>query len=113
LKENIWIDFKEENEDDLIIKQFNDLFKTNFEICFDNVEDYIEKNFLQETPREELLREYNIKSCCNIPIYYACKLLDYVVIQYTNEYKEVSKTELAYLKTMATQIGIAINQSAH
>lgn len=102
---------EEDKNNDLILKQFDDLFVNNLEICFENIEDYVKKKSLQGTPKEKLLREYNIKSCCNIPIYYANNLLGYVVLQYVNEYKRFDEEELSYLKIVATQIGITINQA--
>lgn len=105
------LDFKEENEDALITQQFNDLFKKNLEICFSNIEEYIETKSLQNTTQERLLKKYNIKSCCNIPIHYASRLLGYLIIQYTSEHKKLDKEDLAYLKVMATQVGIAIHQA--
>lgn len=106
------VEFNEINEEEIIIKQFTDLFDHNIDICFANVEEYIMKNALKGTKKEELLREYNIKSCCNIPIYYANSLLGYVIIQYTSQYREFNKEELAFLNVLATQIGIAIHQAA-
>lgn len=111
LPPEIYVNYKIINDYDLNIKQVNDLFKSNIEVCFANVEEYIVENSLQGTPREKLLREYNIKSSCNIPIYYANNLLGYLIIQFTNDYKEFKKDDFAFLKTMATQIGIAINQA--
>lgn len=99
------------HEDDLEFKQFNDLFESNIEICFSNVEKYIAKNSLQGTPQASLLKEQNIKSCCSVPIYYSNQLLGYVILHYTNEYREFSKEDLTFLETMAKQIGIVIHQA--
>lgn len=103
------VNFNDVEEEALRFNQFTDLFKNNIEICFANIEEYIEKNSLHGTPEEKLLREYNIKSHCSIPINYASHLLGYVILQYTNDYHELNKEDLDFLKTMTTQIGIAIH----
>lgn len=111
LPPEIHVNFKVINDYDLNVKQVDDLLKSNIECCFSNVEEYIEENSLQGTQYEGLLRKYNIKSSCNFPIYYANHLLGYVIIQFTNSYKELKKDDLVFIKTMAAQIGIAINQA--
>lgn len=93
----------------LEFEEFNDAFHNNIEICFANIEEYINKNSLQSTPQEKLLKEYNIKSYCSIPIEYADKLLGYVVLQYTNAYRTLTEDDLSFLKIIATQIGIAMS----
>lgn len=92
-------------------KHFNDVFENNIEICFANIEEYIEKNSLRGTEREYLLREYGIKSRCHIPINYAGKLLGYIILEYTKDYRALDEEDLAFLNTMATQIGITIHQA--
>lgn len=101
----------EEKEEEIMLKKLNEFLKNNLELCFSNVNDYIATNSLEKTQKETLLKEYNVKSCCNIPIYYAGNLLACLVIQYTENYKEFDNTDLSYLKMMATQLGITINQS--
>lgn len=99
------------NDEVLKFKHFIDVFENNIEICFSNLEEYIEKNSLHGTEREYLLREYNIKSRCHIPINYSDKLLGYIILEYTKDYIEFSKEDLAFLNTMAAQIGITIHES--
>lgn len=95
---------------DLKFKAFNKIFKNNLGFCFANVNEYIAKNSLQNTIQEKFLRKHEIKSCCNTPIYCANHLMGYIVLEYTKDYRKLSKEELLFLNTMATQIGIAINQ---
>lgn len=102
---------EEEKEEEIMLKKLNEFLKNNLELCFSNVEDYIVTNSLGKTQKETLLKEYKVKSCCNIPIYYAGQLLACLVIQYTENYKQFDNIDLSYLKMMATQLGIAINQS--
>lgn len=105
------VNFDNINDLALKFKAFNKIFKNNIGFCFANVDDYIAKNALHDTIQEKFLKKYEIKACCNIPIYYASHLLGYIVLEYIKDYKEFSNEELLFLNTMATQIGIAINQS--
>lgn len=98
------------DDDALKFERFNKVFEGNIEICFANIEEYIEKNALYGTDKENLLREYNIKSRCHIPITYSDQLLGYIIIEYQNDNRELSKEDLTFLNTMATQIGITIKQ---
>lgn len=92
-----------------MVAQLNEFLKTSLEICFSNINDYIEKNSLRGTKKEEIFRKYNIKSCCNVPIYYSGQLLGCLVIQYTKDFVELDKLDITYLKTMAVQLGIVIH----
>lgn len=98
------------DDDALKFERFTKVFEGNIEICFADIEKYIEKNALYGTDRENLLREYNIKSRCHIPITYSDQLLGYIILEYQNDGRELSKEDLMFLNTMATQIGIAIKQ---
>lgn len=104
-------EFDEEQEEEIMLKKLNEFVRNNLELCFTNINDYIVTNSLEKTQKEVLLKEYNIKSCCNIPIYYASHLLGCLVIQYTETFKEFDNTDLSYMKIMATQLGIVINNS--
>lgn len=104
-------EYNEEKEEEIMLKKLNEFLKNNFELCFSNVNDYIATKSLDRTQEEALLKKYNIKSCCNIPIYYAGHLLGCLVIQYTKGFKEFDNTDLSYIKMMATQLGIVINEA--
>lgn len=106
LPSKVLLDFDTKNEDDLMIKKMNDFLKSDIELTFSNVEDYIVKNSLEGTKKEELLRGFHVKSWYNIPIYFSGKLIGCLVLHYTEEMRDIDKMELLYLKTMATQIGI-------
>lgn len=103
----------EEKEEEIMLKKLNEFLKNNLELCFANVNDYIVTNSLEKTQKEVLLKEYNIKSCCNIPIYYAGNLLGCLVIQYTEMFKEFDSTDLSYMKMMATQLGVVIHEAGN
>lgn len=102
-------DFKDEHQEERIIRRLNELLKNSLELCFSNVNEYITKNALEGSTRARVLRKYKIKSCCNMPIYYSGNLLGCLIIQYTKGYVELDKVDLAYLKTMAAQLGVVIN----
>lgn len=106
-------EYDEEKEEEVMLKKLNEFLKNNLELCFSNVNDYIVTNSLERTQKEVLLKKYKVKSCCNIPIYYAGKLLGCLVIQYTKEFKEFDNTDLSYIKMMATQLGVVMNQSGN
>lgn len=104
------VNFEKESKKGIImIKKLNEFLKTSLELCFANIHEYISKNSLEGTTQEKLLKEYDIKSCCNLPIYYAGHLLGCLLIQYTKDFVELDKIDLTYLKTMATQLGTVIN----
>lgn len=102
---------EEEKEEEIMLKKLNEFLKNNLELCFSDVNDYIVANSLERTQKEVLLKEYNVKSCCNIPIYHAGHLLGCLVIQYTNRFKEFDNTDLSYMKMMATQLGVVIHEA--
>lgn len=93
----------------LRFERFKDIFNQNIEISFDNAEEYIMKNSLKGTEKEDLLREYNIKSYFSIPINYYDKFLGYLVLEYTKDYRKLSNDDVSYLKEIAKQLGIVIN----
>lgn len=103
-------DSESSDEELLEFKEFQDTFK-NFEINFANIEDYLAENSLKKSPQETLLKKYNIKSNYSLPINHNSILLGYLILQYTNEYKELSSEDLSYLARMANQIGITINHN--
>lgn len=98
-----------EKKEEIMVTQLNEFLKTSLEICFSNIDKYIETNSLMGTKKEKIFREYNIKSCCNVPIYYSGQLLGCLVIQYTKDFVELDKLDITYLKTMAVQLGIVIH----
>lgn len=103
------IDFKNKHQEEKMLKRLNWFLKSNLELCFSNVNDYIASNTLTGTKKEKILRRYGIKSCCNIPIYYGGNLLGCLLIQFTKEYITLDKIDVNYLKTLATQLGVIIN----
>lgn len=93
------------------VEWFINLFKNINEFFYENVEEFINKNQLNNTLAESFLRDFNIKSSYNVAIYYANELLGYLFLIYTNNYKKFDDSELNFLRTIATQAGIALHQA--
>ncbi len=93
------------------VEKFVQTFKDMYGINFANVDNYIFENNLSGTLEERFLREYNIKSAYVNPILYANKMLGYVVLLYTQDYKDLSTSDINFIKVIATQAGIALHQA--
>lgn len=93
------------------VEWFINLFKNINEFFYENVDEFINKNQLNNTLAENFLRDYNVKSSYNVAIYYANELLGYLFLIYTNNYKKFDDNELNFLRTIATQAGIALHQA--
>lgn len=100
------------DEKDPKFKFFVNAFRNNREINFSSVDEFIAANGLQGTPEESFLKEYNIKSGYSIPIYYANSLLGYIIVRYTKDYKVLNENDLDFLRSLATQAGLVINQAS-
>lgn len=107
------ISFINFNLEDPSIKWFVELFKNNKELNFANVDEFITENNLQGTLEADFIKgpQYGLKSSYNVPIYYANTLLGYIVLEYTEDYKTLEEDDLIFLKTIATQAGIALHQA--
>lgn len=99
------------DEKDPKFKWFIDQFRDKQEVIYSNVEKFIIQHNLQNTPEEEFIKEYNIKSSYNIPIYYANTMLGYISVSYTKNYRKLDENDLNFLRSLATQAGVAINQA--
>lgn len=104
-------DYRSINTHSESVKWFMDLFRNHKETHFSNVEEYIKENHLQNTAVERHLKEYNIKSGYDAAITYGDQLLGYIVIQYTKDYKTLGSDDLSFLKSIAAQAGVVINQA--
>lgn len=100
-------DFDDLDEDENIFNKYIEVFK-NIEINFYKLEDYISERNLEGTSAEKILKDLNLKSLYTIPISSNKKILGYLIIYFTNEYKELNADDIAYLNKMATQIGVSI-----
>lgn len=106
LKSFIGVDSK-----DLKYKWFVDLFKQNREVNFRDVDEYIVENKLEGTLEDKFLHDYNIKSAYNIAIYYAEHLIGYLILHYNKSYKIFDENETEFVRTIATQAGVAFHQA--
>lgn len=92
-------------------KWFLDTFKKCLDSCFYKAEDFLKENNLENHQLAQLFAEYNIKSACHLPIYYANNLLGVLVLNYTKDYRKISDEEMEFLQTVTTQAGIALHQA--
>lgn len=99
------------NTQDNKVSFFINKYKNKEGFNFENAEEFINENNLQDTPAEKHLREYGSKSVYQIPISYADDLLGYISIAYTHEYRKLSENDLEFLRIIADQAGIAIHQA--
>lgn len=90
---------------------FGNMFKNNISVNFSNVETFISENNLQNTATEYFLQEYKIKSAYCNHIYYANKLLGYLILIYTKNYVELKDNDKEFLDTLAIQVGTALYQA--
>jgi len=90
---------------------FIKLLKKNQEINYSNAADFVGIANLEGSPELDFLRKYGIKSSYNIPIFYANNLLGCIILEYTNDYRALDENDLDFLRTIATQAGIAIHQA--
>lgn len=103
------VDFKDEHHEEKMLNRLNWFLKPSLELCYSNLDEYIKNNSLTGTKRGRILKCYGIKSCCNMPIYYAGNLLGCLMVQHTKEYVKFDQIDVNYLKTMATHLGVVIN----
>lgn len=76
-----------------------------------NFEKYIEENNLINTPVEEHMKMYDIKSSINLPILYGDDLYGVLVVHYTKNIVELCKDDEILIKNIADQAAIAIHQA--
>lgn len=107
-KEKSFVNF---DTQDAKVKRFVDSFRQRQELIIGNMDEYIVQNNLQGTLEEEFLRDYGIKSSYNTPIIYSEHLFGYLVIEYTNNYRDYDSDNLAFIRTIANQAGIALHQA--
>lgn len=79
-------------------------------LCEDLEQELIDNN-LQGTPIDAHRIEYNIKTAIGVPIMYANQLYGELIIQYTDDIKKLNKEDLIFLRILAEQAAIALNQA--
>lgn len=110
-------EIKRMSESDFSKPQFkyweNELFSANSisGTFLDNLEQFIISNNLQNTPVEEHMREFDIKSAVGIPIMYMDQTYGALIIQYTDKYVSVSDEDKEFLTILVDQFAIAMHQA--
>lgn len=99
--------FDDENAESLELKEFQNVFN-NIEISFSDINEYIKLRSLKGTPKEKFLKDLNVKSLYCIAINFESKLVGYLILQYKNEYRNLSAEDISFLEKMAKQIGIVV-----
>lgn len=87
------------------------LFKTNEEVIFSNVQQFIEENNLNDAPINQYFTEYGIKSSYSIPIFNPDEMLGILNVQYTKDYQQLRQQDIDFLRIIAIQAGDAIYQA--
>lgn len=93
------------------IQWLTDCYKNNQCIFFNNIEQFIKENNLAGTSIEEYFKKYDVKSSYNIPIFNDGDILGVLIVQYTNDYTNLSVADIDFLKIVAVQAGEAIYQA--
>lgn len=110
-------DIKRMSEDDFKKPQYKfweeAMFKTNLTkgIFAYDLNKFIIDNNLQNTPVNEHMKEYNIKTAIGIPILYANQLFGELIIQYTDKIITITDDDKNFLYSLANQAGIALYQA--
>lgn len=105
LKSSICFDLNNE------AKELEDINRNGGDLIITDIDKYIDENNLYNTPAEEHLREYNVQSGFSIPIFYYNQMLGILIIHYTSRKGGFSEEEVQLVKTLASQIAIALHQA--
>lgn len=100
------------NSKDQKIEWLTALYKFNKEVIFNNVEQFIKENNLEETSIEEYFKKYNVKASYSIPIFNSDEMLGVLIVQYTKDYKALNQEDIDFIRIVAVQAGEAIYQAA-
>lgn len=92
-------------------EHFCEIFNNNIEMNFSNVNQYLEKTMQKNSEIENFLNEKSIKSYYAVPIKNYQFLIGYLIVIFTRDYKTLNDDDLIFLKKLAEQIAIAIENS--
>ncbi len=90
---------------------FVSAFENNKEILFDNVENFIVDANIQGTPEADFLYQYNLKSNYCVLIKYSSTVIGYLCVQYVRDYVELSEDDIKFIRIIADQAGVALQQA--
>lgn len=92
-------------------KELEDMNRKGKEVILPDVEKFLEENNLHNTPAEKHFKEYSVKSGFSIPFFYKEDMLGLLVIHYTTHKKSFTNDEVELIRTLASQIAIALHQA--
>lgn len=99
------------NSKDQKIEWLTDLYKTNKEVIFNNIKQFIKENNLEGTSIEKYLKKYNIRASYSVPIFNSDEMLGVLIVQYTKDYKILNQEDIDFIRIVAVQAGEAIYQA--
>jgi|GEM_PF-5279585 len=85
--------------------------KDGKEVVYSDVENFKKKYNLYGTKVEKFIKDYNIKSCLVIPVFYLNQLIGILSINYTKHKKIIEENETELVRMVAGQAGIAIHKT--
>lgn len=85
--------------------------KMGEDIIITDIDEYVLENNLYNTTTEKHLRESQMQSGFSVPISYANQMLGVLVIHYTARKGAFSDEEFQLVRTLASQIAIALHQA--
>lgn len=92
------------------IESIRKLHLTGKDIIFDDLDEYLEKNNLKNTGIENFYRDMGFMSSMAINIYYGESFYGNLVVTF-EEKREITDSEVKFVKSLADQAGIALYQS--
>lgn len=90
------------------INWLTDFYKLGNQVLFNNVEQFIKENNLENTSTEQYFQKYNVKANYSIPIFKADELLGSLIIHYTKDHEVLNQENIGFLKIVAVQAGEAM-----
>ncbi len=83
-------------------------FKRKEEVNWISVDDFVKQNHLENTVVETFIRDYEIRSSINVPMFYRNFLVGYLAADFAYE---CTLDDLKFFRVLASQAGIAIYQA--
>lgn len=105
LKSSIGFDLNEDAQ------EFSEKDKMGEDIIITDIDEYLSENNLYGTTTEKHLRESQMQSGFSVPIFYKNQILGILVIHYMARKGAFSNEEVQLVKTLASQIAIALYQA--
>ncbi|HBH18831.1 MAG TPA: hypothetical protein DDX14_07855, partial [Cyanobacteria bacterium UBA9579] len=104
--------FKDVSMQDSGIKYWRDInIKAKAEVALYDPEKYIRDHHLEGTPAAKHIEEFKIKTGFGVPILYDSEVLGILIIHFTRKKFYFSEDDLEFVRTLSSQVGIAIYQT--